>query len=375
MTFSLSVFFILLYIYLGYPLVIYLLGRFRKHKVQLSISEPRITVIIAAFNEEKYIKDKLINALELDYPSDKLEVILVSDGSTDSTLRLARTITNPNLIILEQNRSGKATALNTAMTKATGELILFTDANVFFEKSVLKHMIPVLGDPQVGAVTGKVNLVELQSTEPLGEGIYMRYERFIQKHESLFSGVIGTDGGMFLAKRDLIHTIPADTILDDFFIVMQIILSGKRVIYEESAKAIEYVPASVAQEFKRKTRIAAGGFQVLSKLPKLMVFIKNPGFLFEFYSHKLLRWLTPIFLIALYLSTFPLGTYKLTYYLFIGQNLVYLLAIIGYLSKKLRNISAIYICYYFVAINIAVFIGMIRAFTQTQSVIWKSVKR
>lgn len=375
MTISFGVFAMLIYIYLGYPLAIYTLGIFRKYKVKQNYFEPKVTVIIAAFNEEKYIKEKLINALELDYPSDKLEVILVSDGSTDSTLSLARTITNSNLIIIEQNRSGKATALNAAITKAGGELILFTDANVFFERSVLKQMIPVLADPQVGAVTGKVNLVELQSTEPLGEGVYMRYERFIQKYESLFAGVIGTDGGMFLAKRDLIHTIPADIILDDFYIVMRIILSGKRVIYEESAKAIEYVPASVAQEFKRKTRIAAGGFQVLSRLPKLMVFTKNPGILFEFYSHKLLRWLTPIFLIALYLSTFPIDTYKATFYLFVGQNLVYLLAIIGHLSKKLRNIAAIYICYYFVAINVAVFIGMIRAFTQTQSVIWNSVKR
>jgi len=375
MRISVSVLALLFYTYFGYPVIILLLGRIRNIKVHKIQFEPKVTVIVAAYNEEKYIKNKLMNALELDYPADRLEVLMISDGSTDNTINLAHSINNPSLRVFEQKRSGKAAALNFALSEAAGDFLLFTDANVFFNKDSLRHMVALLGDPNIGAVTGKVNLVALDTSEPLGEGVYMRYERFLQKYETMFSSVVGTDGGMFLAKRDLVDKIPDDTILDDFYIVMRIILKGKRVVYTEEAVADEYVPASIVQEFKRKSRIAAGGFQVLARLPKLLVFVSNYRFLFQFYSHKLLRWLAPLMLIILYISTFPSANNDYGLVLFVSQNIFYAMAILGRLSPRLRRMNVFYLCYYFTAMNLAVLVGMIKAITKTQAVTWQRVNR
>jgi cellulose synthase/poly-beta-1,6-N-acetylglucosamine synthase-like glycosyltransferase len=366
---------LLLYTYIGYPIVIFVLGKMLRNPIISGKLEPKVTVVIAAYNEEKYIYKKIQNALALDYATDKLEVILVSDGSTDATLNIAKSIQSNNLIIIEQPRSGKATALNYALTRASGTLVLFTDANVFLNQDCLKHIVQIFADSTIGAVTGKVNLLAIDSAEPLGEGMYMRYERFIQKYESLFSSVVGADGGMFMARKELIKKLPEDIILDDFYIVMNIILQEKRIVYEENASAHELVPASVTQEFKRKSRIAAGGFQVLQRLPKLLVYTSNIKFLFEFYSHKVLRWVAPIFLILLYLTSLPANSNKCLLVVFITQNIVYALALLGKLSTRLRRVNIIYLCYYFTALNIAVFIGMLKAITKRQTVKWSRVER
>lgn len=366
---------VLIHIYIGYPIAIYVYGTIRNIKINLDEIEPTITVIIAAYNEEKYIKEKIINALSLDYPKEKLEVIVVSDGSDDDTYSIAQSVKSKNLILIEQQRSGKPTALNNAIKKASGELIFFTDANVFFSPNSLKELVLSMGDKKVGAVTGKVDLVAIETTEPLGEGAYMRYERFLQKYETLAGTVVGTDGGMFLARRSLIKKLPENIILDDFYIVMNIILQGYRVVYDEKAHAKELVPASVEQEFRRKTRIAAGGFQVLAALKDLLFYPKNISFMFQLYSHKILRWLSPVFLLMLYLCSIPMLDIFSIRLFFLLQNGFYFLAVIGMLSSRARKFGPIYISYYFCAINVALLFGLIKAITNSQKVTWDRVER
>lgn len=367
---------VLIYIYLGYPVLIYFMGSRYTNKDQKQEMDdyPFVSIIISAFNEEKYIKDKILNSLELEYPEDKLEVVVVSDGSTDQTLLLAESIESPNLHVINQVRAGKATALNKALAVAKGEYIVFTDANVFIDQGALKQLVCSMAIPNTGGVTGKVDLIALNSNEPLGESAYMKYERFLQKYESDSGCVVGVDGGMFIARKELVNGVPADIILDDFYIAMMIILNGSNIRYDEAATAIEYVPASVKQEFKRKIRIAAGGFQVLTRLPSLLSCSRSL-FSIKLYSHKVLRWLSPHFLLVLYISSALQTANTTVYTLFILQNLMYLAAIIGFFSEKARNFIFIYIPYYFCSINMALFIGFFKAVTNTQNVTWTKVER
>jgi len=368
--------FVILYVYVGYPVLLWLWGRGRSAPQYDSVALPSITIMISAYNEERYIEKKIKNALSIDYPKESMQVVVISDGSSDRTLEIANSIKDERLKVIEVvERKGKPNALNQGLKFATGEVLVFTDANVFFDEHSIQALVKPFSDVRCGAVSGCVELVAMESGEPLGEGAYMKYERFMQSYESLLETMVGIDGGMFAIRSQYVTKVPEDIILDDFYLAMRAIANDGQIIYESNATAEELVPASVSQEFRRKTRIAAGGFQVL----KYMDFLKKPfshlkATLF-FVSHKLLRWLSPFFLLTLLLSSVYLsGMQYVNVFLWL-QIAFYALAMVGHLAPALRNKTIIYIPYYFSAMNMACFIGFWRYLLGKQKVTWNRVER
>ncbi len=370
--------FLVFYTYVGYMLVLSVLPSTKSSTVEVSEPEqrPSVTMIIAAFNEESFIRAKIENALAVEYPETSYKVIVVSDGSDDSTNAIAREFKDERLTFLAlPERGGKANALNQALKIVDTEFVVFTDANVFLESDAVSKLTGMLSDPKVGAVTGLVALESIEEKEPLGEGAYMRYERHIQSQESKFWSVAGVDGALFAVRRDLVMEIPSDTVLDDFTIGVNVALAGYRICYQPEARAVEQVPAEVSQEFRRKTRISAGCFQMLSRV-NWDVFGKSPlRFRFSFFSHKVVRWYAPFLLLLILVTNILLAGRLLYDVMLLAQIIFYALAIAAHLIPALRQVTLSYIAYYFSAMNLALIVGWYRHRREQQSVTWNRVDR
>ncbi len=364
------------YTYVGYPALLWGWARLSPPAPAPADATPRVSVIVAAHNEAGYIADKLRNALAQDYPPASLEVISVSDGSTDDTADIARGIADERLRVIElSTRGGKARALNAALAEASGEIVVFTDANVFFEADAVRRLAGHFADPACGAVTGLVELVAMESAEPLGEGAYMRYERFLQEREARIATMIGTDGALFAARRELVPPLPPEIILDDFLIVARVADQGYAMRYEERARGFEWVPAEVAEEFRRKVRIAAGGFQILPHLSVLRRPWRRPTLSLFFISHKLLRWLAPLPLLALLVSAAALAAHPGYLAALCAQLAFYLLAGLGAAARRARRFTLVYTPYYFAALNAALLVGMLKYISGRQNAQWRRVSR
>jgi len=367
------------YVYAGYPLLLWLATLARMPRAGTPGYQPRVSILIAAHNEQAWIHAKIRNALEVDYPADRLQVIVASDGSSDDTLALAQSVQDERLIVLDiRERGGKANALNQALAHADGDIVVFTDANVFFQPQAVARLAAHFADPACGCVSGRVDLQPMNDDdtgEPLGEGFYMRLERFLQARESRLDTLVGTDGALFAARRELVEPLPAGLILDDFLIATRIAAAGHAVRYEAAARAMERVPASVAQEFRRKVRIAAGCFQVLPQLGFLRRPWQRPRLWTLFVSHKLLRWLSP-WLLAGLLVTSALLAGQALYAAALGLQLaLYALAVIGWWCPGCRHWLPVYVPYYFAAVNLAFALGLWRQLTVGQPVTWERVDR
>lgn len=364
------------YAYVGYPLLLWAWARVAPAPPPPRALTPTVTVVVAAHNEAGYIEDKVRNALDQDYPSEALQVVAVSDGSDDGTAERARRVTDPRLTVVElEARGGKPRALNAGLAHATGEMVVFTDANVFFEPDAVRTLVRHFADPGCGAVTGLVELVAMESAEPLGEGAYMRYERFLQEREARIATMIGTDGAMFAVRRELVDPVPEEIILDDFWIAARVADQGHAVRYEDGARGFEWVPAAVDQEFRRKVRIASGGFQVLPHLGFLRSPWRRPTLTLFFLSHKLLRWLAPFPLIILLVSAAALASTPLYLAALCAQLAFYVLAALGAGARRARRFMLVYTPYYFAALNIALLVGFLKYISGQQNALWRRVSR
>lgn len=371
--------FILLgYTYLGYPILITLLARMKLQKIGGGGDPklPQVSLIVAAHNEEKVIRQKIINSLNLDYPEDLLSIVIISDGSTDRTNEIVNEfIPHPRIKFLYyQPRKGKANALNLGVENSESEIVVFSDANIRYEPDSINYLVREFFDPSVGCVCGKVFLEKpKESKEPLGEGAYMKYERFIHQNESRFHTMIGTDGAMYAIRRELFKPIPEDAIVDDFIIVMSVIENNYKIVYEPKAIGFEEAASSVRQEFKRKVRMIAGGFQSLSILKSVLNPMNHPIVFFQFVSHKFLRWVGPIFMVMLFLTNLSLLTgtfYQVTFTL---QLTFYTFALAATFWKSLRERPLFYFPYYFCSLNLAASIGMKRFLFSQQTVKWEKI--
>ena len=309
----------------GYPLALLLLNLCTRGR-KPELWEPRVSLIIPAHNEAKVLAAKLENALALDYPQEKLEIILASDGSTDNTAEVARSFLPHGIKLIAHNtRRGKASVINDAVREASGEVLFLCDANVMFAADALRQLVGHLKDPTVGAVTGVVRLASHESNFGHGESFYYRLERSLQSAESSVGSLMGVDGGMYLLRKELFRPLPPETILDDFVISMQVIRQGYRVTYEPSAVAEENGTPTASQEWRRRVRVAAGAAQSLKRgcWPSLL----RPICLWQYLSHKLLRWLSPFYLLLLFAANTMLLSQGIWYQItFAGQIGFYLLA-------------------------------------------------
>ena len=368
---------IIFYIYLGYPLVLAGIARLWPARIDRDDRHsPEITLLISAFNEERVIEAKLDSSLTLDYPPELLKIVVVSDGSTDATNELVKKYApqGVRLIAFNSNR-GKISALNDAMTQIRSEIVVFSDANVIYDRNALRKLVRNFNDPSVGVVSGKVMLLNDALSYGTSEKIYYCIEHFIQEKEGATGTLVGADGAMYAIRRELFRPPPVDTILDDFVISMSIARQGYRVIHEREAFGFERNLLELNEEFRRKARIISGGFQCLLRSGTIPT-SSQPLLLFNFISHKLLRWFSGMLFIPLLallivsyttenLSNLPLS---IALYFMLGAGA---LAVFGQVVPVVRKIMPINILHYVFMLALASLVGLYRELTGQQKVTWR----
>lgn len=256
-----------------------------------SIALPPVAIVISAHNEERHIRDRVENLLALDYPAHLLRAYIGSDGSADRTGRILGEFTDARLhaFVFEHNR-GKASVLNDLLTRVTEPIVVFSDANVFFEADAVLALVAHFSDEQVGGVSGELRLAGAGGDNQ--DSLYWRVEQFLKFFEARINGLLGANGAIYAIRRDLWKPLCADTICDDFCVAMNVAAAGRRLVYEPSARAHEDTPASIGDEYKRRVRIGIGNFQALLRHPEYL-FRTSAGTAFAYLSHKVIRWLAP----------------------------------------------------------------------------------
>jgi len=287
------------YTYAGYPAWLWLRSRWQPRPVQSGSNQPFASIVMVVRNEEKTLGRKMENLLALDYPEQGLEMVVVSDGSTDRTETILREYArNPRVhAVLNQLSRGKASGLNDALELAHGEIVVFTDVRQVLEPGSLRVLMEDFADSEVGCVSGELMLGDPDAGEKnLGMGLYWRIEKTIRELESASGSVVGATGAFYGARRELLQPIPPETLLDDVYIPMQVVRAGKRVVFEPRACAWDLADQGTEREFARKVRTLSGNYQLLQLQPWLLSG-ENP-IRFEFVSHKILRLVVPFALVA-----------------------------------------------------------------------------
>lgn len=340
---------------------------------------PHVTLIIAAYNEEGYIADKIQNTLSLDYPKEKLSIWVVADGSTDQTVNICKGFKEVE-VFYESARRGKIHAVNRVIKLVKSPIVIFSDANTFVNESGLKNMVRHFQHADVGGVAGEkriMNKVE-DKAAGAGEGLYWKYESALKTLDSKLSTAIGAAGELFAVRTHLFIPPSENTLIEDFVVSMKIVAAGYRFVYEPDAYAMETASASIEEEWKRKVRISAGGIQAIFRLPELLNIFKYGFVSWQYVSHRAMRWsLAPLSLAILLLTNLFLISASPFYLLvFIGQVVFYSLATAGHIlrEKKLKN-KFIFVPYYFTMMNLSVFAGAKRLMRKQQSSVWDKAKR
>jgi biofilm PGA synthesis N-glycosyltransferase PgaC len=339
------------YTYFGYLMWLWVCVRLRRRPIGKGIFAPAISIVIAARNEEANLPAKLENLRLLDYPRERMQIVIASDGSTDRTADILREQADTICAVILDEANGKASALNEAVKRATGEILVFLDARQFVEPDAVSELASCFADPGVGAVSGEL-LLESSSGAPSPDalGIYWKIEKAVRKLESASGSVVGVTGAIYAMRRDLYTQIPKGTILDDVFVPMQVARRGMRVVFQPSAIARDRIFSDKGKEFSRKVRTLTGNYQLLRLAPWLLS-PANP-LLFRFVSHKLLRLLVPLLLILMLVTS---GISKGPFYkaAFWIQVLFYGLAILGSFSPSARRFKPVAIANTFVMLNAA----------------------
>lgn len=369
------------YAYVIYPPLVWVLSRlFGARHVPPQSGDadlPSATLLLCAFNEERVIKPRLENALAMDYPRDRLSILVASDGSTDETVAIASSFASHCVRVLPyRQRHGKASALNAAMEHVTSDLVILSDANTDLDPDAARRLARWFSDPTVGVVCGRLVLTDPR-TGSNADSLYWKYETFLKKCESRLGALLGSNGAIYAMRRNLFVTIPPRTIVDDLVIPLFANLRAPfRIIYDPTAIAHEETARDLAGEFRRRSRIGAGGFQAIALLAPLL----NPArgwIAFTFFSHKLLRWLCPFFLIGMLLCTAFDWKNPTARALLQGQLIFYAAsALVGALSAHLpRFLKPLRLLPMFVGMNLALSIGFCRWARGVRNGTWTPTQR
>jgi cellulose synthase/poly-beta-1,6-N-acetylglucosamine synthase-like glycosyltransferase len=368
---------LILFANVGYPLVIWLASRHRPDAAStveaasrsLDMTEwPFLSIVIAAYKEETWILSRLENAIGLDYPADRFEVLVGCDGKEDLTAELAEAFGDDRVrTIVFPERRGKASVLNDLVPLAQGELLVFSDANTLFERSALRRLVRHFvmaratgAEAPVGGVVGRLVLVDpLTGTNV--DSLYWKYENFLKACEGRLGALLGANGGIYAVRKHLVAPLDPRTILDDFVIGMRVHQQGHRLLYDATALAYEETPATVKDEFRRRARIGAGGFQSLPALAGLLW--PHRGWLaFAFWSHKVLRWFGPLLMLVAVVTNGVLAIYDPLYRaLAVGQAALYALALVTPVLSLARGWQkALRLPEMFLQMNLALAVGFFR---------------
>lgn len=321
---------IITYAYLGYPMMTYLRSRMRPRLWKQAEIYPSISIIMPVHNGARLLHDKIIHLLTSDYPPDRVEVIVVSDGSDDGTNQLLAKISDPRLISLVcPEHRGKASALNHAIRHARNEILVFVDIRPRLEQNALRQIVSNFADPGIGCVAGELclRIAGHDAGTKAVSSLYWRYEQGIRKCESLVDSPVGVYGGFYAVRRELATTIPEGLILDDMYLPLSIVRRGYRSVIDDRARVWDTWPKTSAAEFARKVRTLAGNYQLIQKTPWLLG--ETNRLRFQLVSHKLLRLAVPFLLTLLLLTSIALRSSPLYGAVLFGQILFYVLALLG----------------------------------------------
>jgi poly-beta-1,6-N-acetyl-D-glucosamine synthase len=364
---------LLLYAYLGYPLLIGAWALLRPRPAALGTTLPTVTIVVVAHNEAGRIEGRIENLGSLDYPKGSLEILIVSDGSTDGTAERARALETAGLrVIAFAARRGKPAVLNEIVPRSRGDIVVLADARQRFDPQAVRSLVALFADPGVGAVSGELILTEGGRGTAVGQGVsaYRRYESFVRLCESRVGSTVGATGAIYAIRRDLFSPLPEDTILDDVLIPMRIARRGYRVLFEPAARAFDRAPATAREEFGRKARTLAGNFQILFRERWLLNPLGNRLWL-QTVSHKGLRLLGPALLLAVFATNLILirrPGYRLV---LLAQVTFYAGALIGGLLRGRGRVVPLFsLPYTFCLVNGAALAGAFRFLASRQRVTW-----
>lgn len=375
---------VIFYTYVGYAFVIFILAKLKARPKQVAEASddalPDVTVLVAAYNEEQCIEDKITNTLNLNYPKDKLSILFVTDGSTDNTPEIVKKFHAVKLFH-EFQRKGKIHAVNRVMKHVTTPVVVFSDANTLVNPDALRKIVRHYQDPHVGGVAGEKRIYKnnADNASGSGEGFYWKYESFLKRKDAEVYSIVGAAGELFSIRTLLYEEPDENTIIEDFFLSLRICAKGYRFMYEPDAYALETASAAIDEEWKRKVRICAGGFQAMAKLKPLLNPFRYGVLSFQYISHRVLRWtLAPFFLPLVFLANIWLAFTGSFFYglALAAQLLFYLMALAGYaLRDKKVKVKGFFVPYYFMVMNLAVYAGLNRYVQGKQSVMWEKARR
>lgn len=368
------------YTYAVYPGLIYLLARAsgRRRTAPSSIASaelPWISVLIAAHNEEAVIEARIRNILAMDYPSERREIVIASDGSTDRTAEIVRQFAGEGIRLLDFSRRGKAAVLNGAFPQLQGDIVLLSDANTYMAPDAARRLIRWFDEPAAGVVCGRLVLRDHSSGTNV-DGLYWKYETFLKKQEGRLGALLGSNGAIYAIRRELLCPIPPNIIVDDFVIpLLAKLRSGCQIIYDAEAVAYEEIAPDVKGEFRRRSRIGAGGWQAIAMLWPLL-HPKQGWIAFTFASHKILRWVCPMLLVAALLSSVALWRVDFYRMIVAVEGILAAIAVLGgYVPPRFPGGRVLRLANMFLLMNAALGVGFIRWLATPQTGIWARTQR
>ena len=355
------------YSYFVFPMILRTIVRFKEIDYQQNESyEPSVTLIISAYNEEAVIAAKLENSKNLDYPSEKLQIIVINDGSTDRTDEIIESYKASGILHHRvEGRQGKNEAINKTWPLIEGEIVVFSDANSIYRKDAIRQLVSHYADQRIGCVCGELTYIDVEAGTASGEGLYWEYEQFLKRLQSRIGDILVLNGSIFALRHELFQQLHPK-IANDFQVPINIAEQNYAIVYEPKAIAVEKAAGSAKDELGRKARIIARGYEgFFHYLPKLRGIR-----LFQFISMKFLRWNVWLAMLAMIISNTLLLDYRLFQYAFIAQLLFYSLAVVGPVLNRLK-IPGIILPYYFCMINLGAIIGLWRFVTRKQKASWE----
>lgn len=372
-------FLLVLYVYFGYPGLLWLFTCFRQRCIDQADITPSVTLLISAFNEAGSIKKKIENTLALDYPRDWLEVLVISDASTDETDEIVRSFTPQNIRLIRMaRRGGKTAGLNAAMQAAAGDIIVFSDANILYRPDTIRCLVKNFSDPSVGCVTGDSRyLEEHESASNVQESVYWGYERWIRIMESRLGSTVGGDGAIFAIRRTLYTPLSSDAI-NDLVVPLQIVAAGYRAVFEPTAVGYEASAGDFRKEFRRKRRIVNRSWRGVMSVPEVLNPLKNRLFAWQVWSHKVLRWLVLPFVVMGTIGC--LGAYSRGVIYQIGTWGVLVSLVLAGLGVLIPSRFGLFsrighVSLYFYVVNWAALVGVLRALCGNVETVWVPERR
>lgn len=381
---------VIFYTYIGYPIILIIAvglkpKRAGKQGNQQVAFEPEVCLFVTAYNEKDFVRQKVENSLQLDYPKEKIQYLWVTDGSDDGTPEILKEYKHNQVYHLPE-RNGKMHAMNRGMKFVKTPFVIFSDTNTLLNRDAIRNIVSCFVDDHVGCVAGEKRILEQEAdmAPAAGEGLYWKYESWVKSMDAELNSAVGAVGELFSIRTSLFEEVEPDTILDDFIISLRIARKGYKIEYAPDAFAEEAASLNVKEEMKRKIRIAAGGMQSLFRLMPLLNPFRYGILSWQFFSHKVLRWtLAPVSLFLLFITNgfivfrngFP-GSFDFYSLFFLLQLMCYLMAFVGwFIENRKLKLKLLFAPYYFVLINFAAILGIFRYLNGKQSVKWEKSKR